>query len=106
MSNFLTGDFDAVVQVSRGTVNRLLATTHQNKKGYSKKMPLSPQKLVSRIGGYESVNVGEGQVRGTAWVRISVPTIEIEFTGNARMRIPASVSPALAAAVVAALARR
>ena len=35
-----------------------------------------------------------------------VPTIEIEFTGNARMRIPASVSPALAAAVVAALARR
>ena len=50
MANFLTGDFDAVVQLSRGTVNRLLATTHQNKKGYSKKMPLSPQKLVSRIG--------------------------------------------------------
>jgi hypothetical protein len=78
MSNFLTGDFDAVFQLSRGTVNRLLATTHQNKKGYSKKMPLSPQKLVSRIGGYESVTLGEGQVRGTAWVRISVPTIEIE----------------------------
>ena len=35
-----------------------------------------------------------------------VPAIEIEFAGNARMRIPASVSPALAAAVVAALARR
>jgi transposase len=34
------------------------------------------------------------------------PTIEIEFAGNARMRIPASVSPALAAAVVAALGRR
>jgi transposase len=34
------------------------------------------------------------------------PAIEIEFAGNARMRIPASVSPALAAAVVAALARR
>jgi hypothetical protein len=50
MSNFLTGDFDAVVQLSRGTVNRLLATTHQNRQGYSKKMPLSPQKLVSRIG--------------------------------------------------------
>jgi hypothetical protein len=78
MSNFLTGDFDAVVQVSRGTVNRLLATTHQNRQGYSKKMPLSPQKLVSRIGSYESVTVGEGQVHGTAWVQISVPTIEIE----------------------------
>ncbi len=77
MSNFLTGDFDAVFQLSRGTVNRLLATTHQNRQGYSKKMPLSPQKLVSRIGGYESVTVGERQVRGTAWVQISVPTTEI-----------------------------
>ena len=78
MSNFLTGDFDAVVQLSRSTVNRLLATTHQNTKGYSKKMPLSPQKLAGRIGSYESVTVGEGQVHGTAWVQISVPTIEIE----------------------------
>ncbi len=77
MSNFLAGDFDAVFQLSRGTVNRLLATTHQNKEGYSKKMPLSPQTLVSRIGGYESVTAGEGQVRGTAWVQLSVPTIEI-----------------------------
>ena len=34
-----------------------------------------------------------------------VAAIEIEFAGNARMRIPASVSPALAAAVVAALRR-
>jgi len=34
------------------------------------------------------------------------PAIEIEFAGNARMRIPGSVSPALAAAVVEALARR
>ena len=74
MSNFLTGDFDAVVQLSRGTVNRLLATTHQNRQGYSKKTPLSPHTLVSRIGGYESVTVGEGQVHGTAWVQISVPT--------------------------------
>ena len=35
-----------------------------------------------------------------------VPAIEIEFAGNLRVRIPASVSPALAAAVVEALARR
>jgi hypothetical protein len=35
-----------------------------------------------------------------------VLAIEIEFAGNARVRIPASVSPALAAAVVEALARR
>ena len=35
-----------------------------------------------------------------------VPAIEIDFAGNARVRIPASVSPALAAAVVEVLARR
>ena len=34
------------------------------------------------------------------------PAIEIEFSGSARVRIPGSVPPALAAAVVAALARR
>jgi transposase len=35
-----------------------------------------------------------------------MPAIEIDFAGHARARIPASVPPALAAAVVAALARR
>ncbi len=35
-----------------------------------------------------------------------VLAIEIEIAGNARVRIPASVSPALAAAVVEALGRR
>jgi transposase len=35
-----------------------------------------------------------------------IPVIEIEFAGNTRVRLPASVSPALAAAVVEALARR
>ena len=35
-----------------------------------------------------------------------MPVIEIEFAGRVRARIAASASPALAAAVVAALARR
>ena len=35
-----------------------------------------------------------------------LPAIEIEFAGHVRARIPASVPPALAAAVVEALARR
>jgi transposase len=35
-----------------------------------------------------------------------IPAIEIDLAGKARVRIPASVSPALAAAVVEALARR
>jgi transposase len=36
----------------------------------------------------------------------AVPAIEIKFGGSACVRIPASVSPALAAAVVEVLARR
>ena len=36
----------------------------------------------------------------------AVPAIDIELPGIARVRIPASVPPALAAAVVEALARR
>jgi transposase len=35
-----------------------------------------------------------------------IPAIEIELAGSARLRTPASVSPALAAAVIEALARR
>jgi transposase len=35
-----------------------------------------------------------------------MPAIEIELAGNTRVRIPALVSPALAAAVVEVLARR
>ncbi len=30
MANALTGDFEGVLQVSGGTINRLLATLHQN----------------------------------------------------------------------------
>ena len=36
----------------------------------------------------------------------TIPAIEIKFAGNARVRIPASVSPVLAAAVVETLVRR
>jgi hypothetical protein len=35
-----------------------------------------------------------------------MPAIEIEWASNVRVRIPALVSPALATAVVVALARR
>jgi hypothetical protein len=34
------------------------------------------------------------------------PAIEIELSGSSRVRIPASISPDLAAAVIAALLRR
>ena len=35
-----------------------------------------------------------------------VPAMELEFAGSARVRIPASIPPALAAAVIEALARQ
>src|SRR5689334_10832376 len=35
-----------------------------------------------------------------------VPAVELEFAGSARVRIPASIPPALAAAVIEALVRR
>jgi transposase len=37
--------------------------------------------------------------------RVVAPAIEVEFVGTARVRIPASIPPALAAAVVRALAK-
>jgi hypothetical protein len=37
--------------------------------------------------------------------RVAAPAIEVEFVGAARVRIPASIPPALAAAVVRALAK-
>jgi transposase len=37
---------------------------------------------------------------------LPIPAIEVDFAGNAHVRIPPAVSPALAAAVVEALARR
>src|SRR3954451_12486245 len=37
--------------------------------------------------------------------RPPMPAIEIELAGNTRVRIPASVSPVLAAAIIEALAR-
>ena len=36
----------------------------------------------------------------------AAPAIEIELSGSSRVRIPASISPDLAAAVIAALLRR
>ena len=49
LSNPLTGSFDAVLQVSRPTVDRLLATMHQNH-GNDAGLPTSPHRLVARIG--------------------------------------------------------
>lgn len=49
MSNYLTGDFDAVVEVRLGTINRILAALHQN--GASKDVsPSFPHSFAMRVG--------------------------------------------------------
>ena len=49
-----------------------------------------------------SVAVDEARTVGTS----ATPSIEVEVSGGSRVRIPASVPPELAAAVIAALRRR
>lgn len=58
--------------------------------------------LRAAAGGFARVLVAPGDPLAV----LPAPAIEIEFSGAARIRIPASVPPALAAAVVEALARR
>ena len=72
MSNPLTGDFEAVLQVSGGTVNRLLASMHQNG-GSKPSLPTLPHSVVLRIGDDRPID----GLRGTAWAQITVPRIEL-----------------------------
>jgi hypothetical protein len=52
-ANSLTGDFDAVLQVSESTINRLMATLHQNagtqKDEKGKLLPGHPHAISVRI---------------------------------------------------------
>lgn len=72
MSNPLTGDFEAVLQVSGGTVNRLLASMHQND-GSKPNLPTLPHSVALRIGDDFPID----GLRGTAWAQVAVPRIEL-----------------------------
>jgi hypothetical protein len=69
MANPLTGDFNAVLQISASTVNRLLASMHQQPAGA--KEPHLPHGAVLRIGDDRAID----GVRGTARVQVGVPRI-------------------------------
>ncbi len=72
MPNPLTGDFEAVLQVSGGTINRLLASMHQN--AFEKpSLPSFPHSVRMRIGDDHAF---EG-VRGVAHAQVSVPRVEL-----------------------------
>ena len=72
MANPLTGDFEAVLQVSEGTLNRLLASMHQN--GFENPAnPSFPHSATLRIGdGFSYDNV-----RGTVRVQVGVPRLKL-----------------------------
>lgn len=72
MANSLTGDFGAVLQVSGNTINRLLATMHQN--GFSdKKLPSFPHSVSLHIGTPNPIDGVIGMVRA----QIGTPRIEL-----------------------------
>jgi hypothetical protein len=77
MANQLTGDFDAVVQVSVPTVNRLLASMHQNRGDDAGPPPHTlPHRGAVSIGNKPLSGALAG-IKGTAWVQIGVPTVAL-----------------------------
>ena len=74
MSNPLTGAHDTVVQVSVGTLNRLLATMHQND-GTGTSLPTIPHSAFVRVGDDPAQRV-DG-VHGVARVQSGVPRLEL-----------------------------
>jgi hypothetical protein len=70
MANLLTGDYDAVLQVSEATLNRLLASMHQNAWSDTTR-PSFPHTVGIRLGDDAYVD----GVQGTAWVQIGVPRL-------------------------------
>lgn len=72
MANPLTGDFEAVLQVSGRTINRLMATLHQNF-GIKPNLPVFPHSSALRLGDPKAIQ----GLRGTARVQIASPRIEL-----------------------------
>jgi len=71
MPNPLTGDFDAVLQISGATVNRLLASMHQQLP--TSGLPHFPHSAVLRIGDSHPVD----RARGTVRAQIGVPRLQL-----------------------------
>ncbi len=72
MANPLTGDFEAVLQVSGSTVNRLLASMHQNG-GSKPSLPGFPHGVWIRVGDPTAIHGMRGNILG----QVSVPRIEL-----------------------------
>jgi hypothetical protein len=86
MSNPLTGDFEAVLQVSGSTVNRLLASMHQNS-GSKPDLPSFPHGVWIRVGDPTAIDGMRGNILG----QISVPRIELIHGVSDRFWLEVSV---------------
>lgn len=86
MPNPLTGDFEAVLQVSGRTVNRLMATLHQNF-GIKPNLPVFPHSSALRLGDPKLIH----GLRGTARVQIASPRIELIHGSTDRFWLQADI---------------
>lgn len=86
MSNALTGDFDAVLEVSGSTVNRLLANMHQNA-GAKPSIPTFPHGTWLRIGDPTPIH----GMRGSVLAQVSVPHIDLIHEVSDRFWLEVSV---------------
>jgi hypothetical protein len=86
MANPLTGDFEAVLQVSGSTINRLLASLHQNSFA-NPKLPSFPHTVQIRIGSDHAIDGVRGLVRAQA----GVPRVELIHGVTDRFRLEVGV---------------
>jgi hypothetical protein len=88
VANLLTGDYEAVLQVSEATVNRLLASMHQHgANGPLQNYPTFPHTVSVRLGDVVPID----GVRGTLWAQVSAPRIELIHGATDRFRIKVAV---------------
>lgn len=86
MGNFFTGDFEAVLEVSGKTLNRLAASMHQNAGG-NPDTPSFPHSLWIRVGDDGTVD----GVRGTLQAQIGVPQIQLVNGATDRFFLSAAI---------------
>jgi len=72
VANQLTGDFEAVLEVSGSAINRLMATLHQNA-GNSEGLPAHPHVVSLHLVGDDSVD----NVLGWVHAQLGVPRVEL-----------------------------
>lgn len=82
MSNPLTGDCGAVLQISGSTIGRLVAALHQNDRADAAR-PSLPHAASLRLGDPSPI----GGVRGWAAAQIGVPRVELHHASSDRVTL-------------------